>query len=230
MKRVWLLAGAGLFAALAAQPALAGSAAHSWSGCYVGAHVGRLWGDVDHKVDGTSTASYQRDVTFSAVTAGAHAGCSYQTGRFVLGVEGDFSWAPVDDNVLAFSLGSTRQYWHDQFDRYATLRARLGVAEDRWHIYGTAGVAFSNLDLSFEDIRDGILEDRFARKSTKGWVAGAGLEYAIQPEWIARIEYLYHRFDSRLLYIEGNQFFFRADKPRFHVVRVGIARRFGPQP
>lgn len=230
MKRVWLLTGAGLFAALAAQPALAGSAAHSWSGCFVGAHAGGLRGDVDHKVDGTSTASYQRDVFFSDFTAGAHAGCSYQVGRFVFGVEGDFSWAPVDDNVLAFSGGPVRQFWRDQFDRYATLRARLGVAEDRWHFYGTAGFAFSNLELSFEDIRDGILEDRFARKSTNGWVAGAGVEYAIQPEWIARLEYLYHRFDNRLLYIEGNQFFFRADKPHFYVVRIGLTRKFRAQP
>lgn len=49
----------------------------------------------------------------------------------------------------------------------------------------------------------------------------------IQPLWFARLEYLYHQFDSRLILIDGGDTFFRGDKPHFHTVRVGVTRRFG---
>ena len=230
MNRGWLFAGACLFALSFAQPGPAGAA--SWSGCYAGAHAGGLRGNVDHKVDGSTVAEYQRDVFFSTATAGAHAGCNYQAGRFVLGVEGDLNWAPVDDGIVVYSSPTTVQTYRDQLDRYGTVRARVGIADDRWHLFGTAGVAFSNLELSANQFNlDVGTEDRYARKSSQGWVAGAGLEYALQPNWIARFEYLYHRFDGRLLDIAGGgQFFWRANEPHFHVVRFGITRRFGPQP
>ena len=209
------------------------SSARSWTGCYLGAHAGALWGRTDHGVDSKVSVNpaYQRDVKFSDFTAGAHLGCNYQIDRWVLGIEGDLSWAPVDDSMVVFSDATTIQTYRDKLDRYGTIRGRIGIAEDRWHLFGTAGIAFSNLEMSFNTfhIDTGTL-DRFARKSTQGWVAGAGLEYALLPDWVARFEYLYHRFDGRLLLNETNEFFYRADKPHFHVVRFGITRRFGAQP
>jgi opacity protein-like surface antigen len=217
------------FVVLSVNPALAGPATHSWSGCYAGAHAGGLRGDVAHRIDGAASL-YTRDVTFSAATLGVHAGCNYQSGSLVLGVEGDLNWAPVDDKVLVFSGGGIDQYWRDGFDRYATLRARLGIAADRWHLYVTGGASFANLVLTFEDFENGAPRDRFARSSTNGLVAGFGVEYAMQPEWIARLEYFYHHFDNRLLFDNGDNALFRANDPHFHVVRVGITRKFGPQP
>lgn len=211
------------------KPALADPATYSWGGCYVGAHAGGLRGDVAHRIDGADPL-YIRDVSFSAVTLGALAGCNYQSGSLVFGVEGDLNWAPVDDKVLVFSGDGIDQYWRDGFDRYATLRARLGIVADRWHFFATGGAAFANLELTFEDFENGVPRDRFARKSTNGFVAGFGAEYAVQSEWTARLEYLYHRFDDRLLFDNGPNARFRANNPNFHVVRIGITRKFGAQP
>jgi opacity protein-like surface antigen len=198
----------------------------------LGAHAGALRGMTDHGVDGLPVnPAYQRDVTFSDFTVGAHLGCNYQISRLVLGVEADFNWVPVDNSVVVFSDATNIQSYRDKLDRYGTLRGRIGIAERRWHLFSTAGIAFSNLETSFNrfNIDVGTL-DSFARKSTNGWVVGTGLEYALLPDWIARIEYLYHRFDGGLLLYELGPYFVRANDPHFHVVRFGITRRFGAQP
>lgn len=230
MKRGWLFAGAGLLALSVAQPAPA--EAQIWSGCYAGVHAGGLWGRTDHGIDGDPVdPAYQSDVTFSDFTAGAHVGCNYQIDRWVLGVEGDLSWAPVDNSVVVFNGASTIQTYRNKLDRYGTVRGRIGIAEGRWHLFGTAGVAFSDLELSYNrfNIDVGTVQ-RLPRKATNGWVAGVGLEYALLPDWTARLEYLYHRFEGGLLLNNGNQYFWRANEPHFHVVRFGITRRFGPRP
>lgn len=78
MKR-YFLRGLGLLAlAVAAQPAAAAdlpvkapvvrapaSAIYSWTGCYLGAHVGGLWGKTRHHVVPTVT-QYELDVDFPA--------------------------------------------------------------------------------------------------------------------------------------------------------------------
>jgi outer membrane immunogenic protein len=231
MKRLWLVASAGLFAVSAFQQTLAASVL-PWTGCYIGGHAGWLGGRTDNGVDGNPVPpSYQRDVTFSDFTAGAHLGCNYQIDRWVLGVEGDLSWAPVDRDIVAFADPTTIQSYRDKLDRYGTVRGRIGITEERWHAFATAGIAFSNLEMSFNrfSIDSGIL-DKFSRKGRNGWVVGTGLEYALLPDWIARIEYLYHRFDGGLLLYELGPYFVRAKDPSFHVVRFGVTRRFGPQP
>jgi opacity protein-like surface antigen len=208
------------------------SSARSWTGCYLGAHAGALRGRTDHGVDGLPVnPAYQRDVTFSDVTVGAHLGCNYQIDRWILGVEGDLSWTPVDSNIVVYSDATNIQSYRDRLDRYGTIRGRIGIAEGRWHAFATAGVAFSNLEMSFNrfNIDTGIL-DKFPRKGSNGWVAGAGLEYAVLQDWFARIEYLYHRFDGGLLLYELGPYFVRANDPHFHVVRFGITRKFGSQP
>lgn len=230
MKRVGRIVATGLFALLGIPSALADSATRSWTGCYAGLHTGGLWGMVDHKVTGVLVdASYQSNVNFQSPTAGAHAGCNYQTGTLVLGIEGDLNWTSVDDSVVAYSNEDTgrRQLWHDTLDWFATLRGRIGVANGAWHAYATGGLAFSDLKLGFEDYRFGAIEAKFASNSTHGWVAGGGIEYMLQPQWIARIEYLYHRFDSQLILVDGGVSFFRGDQPHFHILRAGITRRFG---
>jgi outer membrane immunogenic protein len=207
------------------------SGGHSWTGCYLGAHAGALRGKTDHRIEGALVLpEYQRDVTLSDFTAGAHLGCNYQIDRWVFGVEGDINWTPVDDNVVALSDAVAVETYRDKLNKYGTLRGRIGIAEDRWHLFGTAGVAFSNLEMSYNyfSIDTGTLSS-VARKSTQGWVVGTGLEYALLPGWIARFEYLYHRFDSQLLLNTGLNSI-RADEPHFHVVRFGITRRFGAQP
>jgi outer membrane immunogenic protein len=69
----------------------------------------------------------------------------------------------------------------------ATLRGRLGVAFDRYLIYGTAGGAAGEL-------RSNIAIPAGTTSSTVTygtWTAGTGVEYGITDNLSARVEYLY---------------------------------------
>ena len=107
MRRVKLallgLAGATMFsgAAMAADlsrpvykapPAGALPVTYDWTGFYVGGHIGYGWADKSWQdLVGFGTVSHKAD----GFLGGGQAGFNYQTGMFVLGVEGDVSWADI---------------------------------------------------------------------------------------------------------------------------------------
>jgi outer membrane immunogenic protein len=233
MKR-FLLAGVGLFAlTLAVQPSAAADLPRApvvkapaavtapmfnWSGCYLGAHAGGLWGSTKHDLTPT-VAQYEIEVDFSGITAGGHLGCNYQVRQFVFGLEGDLNWAGIDDRAQIVPFD---QFYSTSFDWYATLRGRAGFATERWHIYGTAGIAFSDIGIGFSGLPGPF---SYQTASKRGWVAGGGVEYAIAPDWVARFEYLYHRFREGTIISDGGDF--RHDgRPDFHVLRVGLSYKF----
>lgn len=137
----WIVAA--VLATFGNMPVLADSAARTWTGCYAGVHAGGTWGMVDHKATGFPVdPSYQNDVSFRSATAGAHAGCNYQSGSLVLGIEGDLSWASVDEGAVAYINEDTerRQLWRDRFDWFATLRGHIGYARGPWHAFATGRI------------------------------------------------------------------------------------------
>jgi outer membrane immunogenic protein len=192
---------------------------YNWSGCYLGGHVGGLWGRTKHDLAPSIVPEYLIDVNFSSATAGGHLGCNVQMQQFVFGVEGDLSWAGVNDRK---EIASYDQFYATRFDWYSTVRGRAGVAADRWHIYGTAGFAFSDVDFSYSGMPGNF---RYTGTSKNGWVAGVGAEYAINPSWTARIEYLHHRFGDGTMISDGGTFRHIAG-PQFHVVRIGLSYKF----
>lgn len=159
-------------------PAAVAAPLFNWTGCYVGAHAGGLWGEVDHS-NSLSSPDLARDDDFSSFTAGGHLGCNYQINHLVLGIEGDLSWADVHYRRLTAVTPGGNEFLRGGFDWYGTVRGRLGLAADRWHIFATAGAAFSDIRLVFE--RVGASPVHFSETSKSGWVAGAGLEYACRP-------------------------------------------------
>jgi opacity protein-like surface antigen len=66
----------------------------------------------------------------------------------------------------------------------ATIRGRVGYAWDRLLVYGTAGGAFADVQAAA-----GVLP--FMSSTQAGWTAGVGLEYAVTPNWSAKVEYLF---------------------------------------
>src|SRR5262245_2543693 len=80
----------------------------SWTGCYVGAGVGTAWGDQDVSTSGSvigDQAPVAGTLSGSAGIASVYVGCNWQFApKFVLGVEGDFSWTHLDDSASAPNL------------------------------------------------------------------------------------------------------------------------------
>ena len=115
MKKLFL-AGVAL-TALVAAPAMAADiarpvykapppvvAVYSWTGCYVGAHVGGLWArkDWSRGAGDTFFATTPAGASFGSHDAdswlgGFQAGCDYQfAGGFVVGIQGDYAWTDAE--------------------------------------------------------------------------------------------------------------------------------------
>jgi outer membrane immunogenic protein len=152
---------------------------YNWSGFYLGINGGGAFGNSNWSdpIDG-ATGNF----TVSGFLIGGTVGFNYQIGSWVLGVEGDGDWANLTGTTFNASCAgfgcTTQSNW------LATVRGRAGYAWDRVLLYGTGGAAFANVHAA-----GGVLP--FSNSSQAGWTAGVGVEYAIWPNWTAKLEYLF---------------------------------------
>src|SRR5262245_52680225 len=86
----------------------------TWTGFYVGAHVGGGWA----RTEWTDPAGPPFDLGSHTATGwlgGFQVGGNYQIGQWVFGVEGQFSWARLDGNHVSIpdpaDVLSTRADW-----------------------------------------------------------------------------------------------------------------------
>src|ERR1700733_13825301 len=90
--------------AVKARPMMVPAPVYSWTGCYVGGHVGWGWGHQRHNQavafsgssGGTSVANASGKVDSSGGWFGAQGGCNYQLGNWVVGAEGDHASAGIN--------------------------------------------------------------------------------------------------------------------------------------
>jgi outer membrane immunogenic protein len=170
-----------------AQPAVA------WNGFYIGGDFGYAFANDDYVFDAaTATAlglSNTNIIGGRGFSGGLLAGFNWLVApRWLLGVEGDWSWQDIETN---FSVGPTggvsgsvtgKQNWA------ASVRARFGYLVTPGTLaYGTAGWAWSNYKLSSDGAFAGLLD---ASANINGFQAGIGMETALSGNWRGRIEYL----------------------------------------
>jgi outer membrane immunogenic protein len=161
---------------------------YNWTGFYVGAHLGGAWSSANW----TDPVSGLGDnPTSSGIIGGGQLGYNYQIGPWVLGLEGDFSGTSLSgsDTDIAGFTHSTNTDWT------STVTGRLGYAVNRALFYAKGGAAFAN-ERNTVTSPLGLLSATGTSTQT-GWTAGAGIEYAIDPKWSARIEYDYLGFGSQ---------------------------------
>ena len=181
----------------------------TWTGFYIGAHVGGVWAE-DKATDGGLWQSYQ-DQAYSNVTrsfttnadgvfGGGTAGYNFQTGSFVFGVEADFgavgltgSW---NDGALTGFTPTTKGYiWGKSNDSfYADVTGRLGYAVGPALFYVKGGWAFLDNPISI----GGHWNSDWSKSvnGLDGWVIGGGVEYLFAPSWSVKAEYLYFDFGN----------------------------------
>ncbi|WP_181703255.1 outer membrane protein [Chthonobacter albigriseus] len=172
--------------------------AFDWTGTYIGADAGYVFGDDSAFTD--------------AFAAGAFVGYNYAvTPNWVVGGEADFHWFGSDEG-FATALGDTGS----TSDSYlSTVRARVGYAFDSVLVYGTAGLAvgFGEVDLpGGSDSNTHV-----------GYVVGAGVEAALTENVTVRGEYNYIDAGSET-YSDGTD---SADLDfTGHLVKVGVGYKF----
>ena len=213
---------------------------YNWTGFYIGANAGYSWGDtdVDYNFFGIlpiTSGTLHPD----GFIGGGQIGFNWQTGMFVLGVEGDFAWrsGATDNSTFGFANGIDFTDFHAEQKWVATGRARLGVASDNWLFYVTGGVAWADFNHSFIERR--ITGTRPFRQisgsETKwGWTVGAGVEWGF-GNWSLGLEYLYMDFEDHTLSV-GADVIGGVAFPQSntiwddiqHVVRAKLNYRFGP--
>jgi outer membrane immunogenic protein len=181
--------------------------AFNWTGFYVGVNGGGGFG--------SSWSDLTGHFGTSGGVAGGTVGYNAQFGRWVLGGEGDMDWSNVGGNTSnGCPVGcSVQNNW------LGTVRGRAGYSFDRFLPYVTGGLAVGDVNASAPG---------FAGQDPTqlGWTAGAGVEYAVAPNWSAKVEYL--RVDLGRFNCGLNCGPAPTDNVSFHenLVRGGINFRF----
>ena len=223
-ERLYGIVGLALAATLVTGPTLAAdmtmkapaASAYQWSGCYLGVNVAG-------GASGTNFASAVGPGTYLAagdaatvggsgggganadgILAGAQAGCNFQSGTLVYGLEGDFDYFHTDPqfnnntntlangNAFAISQSLTTNF-------LATVRPRIGIAADRNLAYITGGAAFTSVSYTTSYVDANTppgTGTASASRALVGWTAGAGWEYAWADHWTVRAEYLLASFPT----------------------------------
>jgi outer membrane immunogenic protein len=191
---------------------------NTWTGFYVGAQVGYGFGQSSgtQNANGTFFPVVPYSIDPAGVLAGGHVGFNYQTGALVVGAEADVEASNLNGATTIFAFDQTYVF-NVKADTLASVRGRIGWAQDRLMLYGTGGVAWGHVSTPPLDALNGW---------RTGWTAGAGAEYALPRNWSARVEYRYtdlgraSSFDPNLNSTDDNKF-------SFHAVRLGVSRKLG---
>src|SRR5919107_6057372 len=153
-------------------PLVAAVPVFTWTGFYIGGNLGWGWRDDDNEtvvltgpgipagLVGTLNFDNGNDGNF---TGGGQIGYNYQIGSFVIGAEADIQGINTDDNDAVFVAGPGNAgvfvpgEFEDNADWWGTVRLRAGVAFDRFLVYATGGLAYT--------------------EDNTGWTLGGGVEW-----------------------------------------------------
>lgn len=195
-------------------------AGFDWNGVYIGAHMGYGGGRATTVLSDPAATAGAHD--FGSINAGVQAGYNVVLpSRLLLGIEADVTFPGyLDSNpVMSFAHGAGFGVT-EKMDYAGSLRARIGYAAPTWMIYATGGLAFEGTRF-VTNLPSGF--DTNSQRLRTGWVAGAGVEYAIAPLWSARLEYLYRDFGSTNVALPtGARYASRHD---FQTLRIGLNRK-----
>jgi outer membrane immunogenic protein len=157
----------------------------SWSGFYIGIQGGGA-------TSGTSIHNYgvpapQDVLGLDGWLFGGTIGWNWQSGIWVVGLEGDWSWTDIKGRQFspnpAFTSGT-------QVNSLATVRARAGIASlGSTLFYLTGGVAWAQIDRNdTSPVAPFLLVQGFNRT---GWTGGGGVEFMLAPNWTMKGEVLF---------------------------------------
>jgi outer membrane immunogenic protein len=249
MKTPILALASAALLALAAAPAMAGP--NDWTGPYVGANVGVGFGSSkDSTTVGNNTyfasssaasvdANGTSTVSPTGFTGGLGAGFNQQNGAWVIGVEGDIGALSL--NKTATASGAYPAYPPTGFSVTQgvrtswlfTLRPRVGVVSGNVLLYGTGGLAMTDVQQKavFTDTYEPQYENGDKTTTRTGWTIGGGAETVLSPKWTMKAEYLYADFgkvnsSGTLLAPYGGTVILHAASLNASLVRFGVNMRF----
>ncbi len=192
----------------------------SWTGSYIGLSGGGVWGPAK-VTDGPTGADRTPRFDLSGGLLGITSGLQYQAGDLVIGYEGDTSVTNKKGSSAEFPPNAgfsneVRERW------LSTFRGRVGVAQNNWLFFATAGGALAGVEHNVTSPAGVQISER---QWHWGWVAGAGVEVKLDQSWSAKMEYLYLGLQDKSYFNPVPSAGFANDqRVRLddHTVRVGV--------
>jgi outer membrane immunogenic protein len=189
----------------------------SWTGCYLGGHIGGGRGSKDMTdpvqlvQDTLSGAPVTTGITTVTTTPtgaviGGEIGCDYQfAGNAVIGIEGTASGTTMRGSSFVGLPAAPAAGFPGEFalvqannDFLVSVTGRIGYAFDTVLLYGRGGfaVAGDKYDVSGGDFA-GLGPFHFQGADNRyGWIVGGGVDWAFTPLWSMNVEYDFYKFGS----------------------------------
>lgn len=186
--------------------------AYDWSGFFVDSDAGLGFGGASSLSAGAAAApGAERPVRSGGAAA------DWQTGQWVVGVDGDVRFADLSEpetkgvNGLANNSGADVAW-------FTTMQLRSGYALDNLLLYGTGGLAATGTDFT-------VSMNPKDTYTQAGWTAGAGMEWGLSDNAKAKVEFLYFDLDERDGAIPADGVRLRIN-PGSQSLRLGMDFRF----
>lgn len=197
----------------------------SWTGLYVGAHVG--WGNSHLNIQGINDSGSLTDFNTGSTNVngtvfGGQLGYNWQFApQWVIGIEGQIAGT----SLTGFNYPEACCWMHSKVDALASVTGRLGWTpfDPRGMIYIKGGWAWVKNQYLFS----------YGLNTTEnqgGWTIGGGYEWAPTwtPNWSFFFEYDYYKFGDHNTAVYGSSTFpsSAAINQSINVVKVGANYRF----
>lgn len=173
---------------------VAPASAGSWTGVYIGGHVGGAWGDVDTTNITNGTLYWPLNPGNSAtlspdgVLGGAQLGYNFEASGWLFGVE--LSASGMDLDETAFLLPDDNYTVETEW--LAIAAARIGWIWNQTTVfYVKGGYAAADIQTSESDTVAPNVGTFTTDETHSGWTAGAGFEHMISPDVSVGVEYNY---------------------------------------
>ena len=183
----------------------------------------------------------------NGIDVGGRVGYDWQRGMLVLGALADVTGSNVKDGVTAFSTTPAFYAFSRELRALGGVRARVGVGNERFLVYGTGGGAWGRINHLYTT-SNGVntfvpAKDEERSENAWGYQAGGGIEVRLRGKWSLIGEYLYTNLDDEedgtvrsqgpapatnpfILVNAAGTDLQRSERFDMHAVRVGISYRF----
>jgi len=215
----------------------------NWTGFYAGVHAG---GGIDHfafpysiTVSASGFTPGRSGITAGGPFGGIQAGYNYQLPFFhiVAGFEIDSSVSGIRgqtsvNGTLSSGLPVSAAFG-SKFEDFGTARVRLGYAWGRFLPYLTAGFTYATTQTYYSLAAPALFSAGSITETRTGvfphvGAFGIGLEYALDPNFSVKAEYLYEFINARSVLFApapGSTVNFNT-RTMYHVGRVGLNYKF----
>ena len=228
---------------------VAAAPVYSWTGCYVGAHVG--WGRGRHNHTQSNFASFSGGSNVLSAASGradssgglfgGQVGCNYQfASNWVVGIQGDIAGTnlngQVQDALRALVDPDTRNIVGVKTDWLSSVTGRIGYTfyANQGMFYAKGGGAWVH---NIWDLHDTFKDygAATASETRTGWTVGGGIEWKFTQNWSGFAEYNYYSFGGdKILAVDtagaATIRTFTSNKQEISTVKIGVNYMFTQGP